>query len=289
MTAFPYRRTQNSATGLTQVVAFNAANPAKAVYETSSKHPHFEAIIAGLDAGDDSVWELFDVVTGIMSKFNSITDRVSYDGSNIRFDGDVRPDLISKQILRALESGSQDYAALAKFWEKLESNPNAHSREQAYAWLATHDFKITQEGDLVTYKGVHPLTDDYGSITVDGYSSISSGTAYVNGEIKTGRIPQDINDEVTMPRSEVQWDPYVGCHKGLHVGDWSYASDFGSVVLEVHVNPRDIVSVPTDCGARKMRVCRYRVVREVTAEYGGKAPVLSGATTGWAGTVGYAG
>ena len=69
-----------------------------------------------------------------------------------------------------------------------------------------------------------------------------------------------------MARSEVQHDPSVGCHKGLHVGTWDYASSFGrGVVLEVEVDPRDVVSVPTDCGDAKLRCCRYRVRDEIEA------------------------
>lgn len=250
------------------------------IYMADSRHPHWHAILNGLEAGDSNVWSLFDVAGGMMSRFQTITDRVSWDGTNVLWDGDPVHSVIAKQISRALETGEQNYEALAKFWEKLESNPNEHSREQAYNWLATHDFKITADGDLVAYKGVYREGD--------GYKSSSSGVAYVNGVRKEGQIPQSVGDEVTMPRSEVAHDPSQGCHVGLHVGDWSYASNFAEVTLEVHINPRDIVSVPTDCGARKMRVSKYRVVSEVTAEHEG-SPVLAGASagTGWAGDVGY--
>jgi hypothetical protein len=64
-----------------------------------------------------------------------------------------------------------------------------------------------------------------------------------------------------MPRDQVQFDPGVGCHTGLHVGTFEYAAGFAQgALLEVVVNPRDVVSVPTDCGAQKMRTCRYTVV-----------------------------
>lgn len=248
------------------------------IYMADSRHPRWQDILNGLEAGDPAVWDLFDVGVGMVNKLRSITERVSWDGSNVLWDGDPVHSVIAKQIARALETGEQNYEALAKFWEKLEGNPDAHSKEQAYSWLATHDFKITADGDLVAYKGVHK--------TDDGYRSSSSGTAFVNGFKRTGQIPQALGDEVTMPRSSVTHDPGLGCHTGLHVGDWTYASNFATATVEVHVNPRDIVSVPTDCGARKMRVCRYRLVREVTEEYQG-TPVLTGAAPAWQGDVGY--
>jgi hypothetical protein len=54
-----------------------------------------------------------------------------------------------------------------------------------------------------------------------------------------------------------------GCSVGLHVGTYDYASNFTLNVLEVHVNPRDVVSVPTDSNWAKVRCCRYVVIKEV--------------------------
>ena len=38
-------------------------------------------------------------------------------------------------------------------------------------------------------------------------------------------------------------------------------------MLEIHINPRDVVSVPTDAGGAKMRVCRYTVASVVEAPH----------------------
>lgn len=73
-----------------------------------------------------------------------------------------------------------------------------------------------------------------------------------------------------MPRSQVTADSGIGCSAGLHVGTWDYAVTFlghDTPVLAVLVSPRDVVSVPTDCDAQKMRVCRYQVLREATRPY----------------------
>jgi hypothetical protein len=148
----------------------------------------------------------------------------------------------------------------------VQSNPNEHSKEQMYEWLDRRDFTITSDGLIVGYKGVAP--DGNG-----GYLSIHEGQAIVDGETVKGRIPTNPGSTVEMPRSEVQWDPSVGCHRGLHVGTWDYASSFAQgTVLEVHVNPRDVVSVPTDSDAAKVRCCRYTIVREIAVPY--STPVL---------------
>ncbi|MDQ2739570.1 MAG: hypothetical protein M3Y35_13360, partial [Actinomycetota bacterium] len=49
---------------------------------------------------------------------------------------------------------------------------------------------------------------------------------------------------------------------GLHVGTFEYAKNFGHKLLICSVNPRDVVSVPRDCGFQKLRTCRYTVLDE---------------------------
>jgi hypothetical protein len=52
----------------------------------------------------------------------------------------------------------------------------------------------------------------------------------------------------------------------LHVGTFAYAADYGDVVLACEVNPADVVTVPYDYDGAKIRVCRYKVVKEVPAK-----------------------
>lgn len=279
------------ATGVDVVVAFDESreNP---VLMADSRHPHFEAIKAALASGDESVFDLFDVGTGIAKRFEQITDRVSYDGKNILFDGDPIHSALANQVQRALEANEPSFAPLARFWEKLESNPNEHSRTQAYDWLACHKFQITEDGDIVGYKGV--TSDGNG-----GYISTTSSrvpgvpSAFVDGVPvpPLSVVPNKVGSVVTMPRSEVAHDPREACKRGLHVSTRSYAEGYGrrGAILEVHVNPRDIVSVPTDGGGEKVRVCRYKIAR-ISESENGDAPVLRPNETknSWVGDVGYA-
>jgi len=244
------------------------------VLQADSFHPHWSAIVAAAEAGDTSVYDLFDVTRGLGRRLESLSDRVSYNGADVLFDGVAIHSVLAEQIKRALESGEADYMPLVRFWEKLESNPQSHSKEQAYRWLSTHDFKITESGDVVAYKGVSINGGEFTSISSSTVDDVPSG--YVDGVPvpPMSRINQKIGSVVTMPRDEVKHDPSVACHRGLHVGDWSYASQFArGAVLEVHVNPRDIVSVPNDSNSRKVRTCKYRVVSVVTSQHSG-GPVL---------------
>lgn len=276
MSEFKFPAALTEGGSVTTVTAFNpgAANP---IYTADSRHPHWNGILKGLREGDNNVWSLFDVAAGIMASFQQVTDRVSFDGKNVLFDGEPVHSALTHQLQRALENGhADDYVALARFWEKLESNPNEHSREQAYDWLASHEFQITQHGDIVGYKYVFESREEEG-VYLSGHSSTVAGvpSGFVNGvPIKElSRIPQRIGDVVSMPRNEVVHDPTQACRRGLHVGTWNYVSNSGDAVMLVLVNPRDICSVPTDGRGEKVRVSRY-VNDSIATTEPGTAPVL---------------
>ena len=57
------------------------------------------------------------------------------------------------------------------------------------------------------------------------------------------------------------------CSFGLHVGSYDYANGWagdGGRLLLVEFDPQDAVSVPTDCNFQKLRVCKYKVVADIT-------------------------
>lgn len=286
MSEFYYPATLTSNGELQTVTAFNAEsdNP---VYQADSNHPNWEAILTGLRTGDSAVWDLFDIAGTATRAFRQITDRVSFNGADILWDGDPVHSALSDHLLRVIQSGNvENYTAVAKFWEKLESNPSEHSRQQTYNFLANHKFQITSDGDVVAYKSMAPQAD--GSFVSGRASDVPDlPSGYVNGQAvpPRSRIPQKTGDVVTMPRSEVVHDPNESCARGLHVGTVNYFGGWGAHTVEVYVNPRDFVSVPNGEDA-KARVCRY-VVGPVVREEGPNtnAPVSSTASA-WVGDVG---
>jgi hypothetical protein len=220
----------------------------------TDQHPNYARIIDALQDGAPAseLEELFDVSVAVARTFDQLTERVAVGNGRVYFDGDELHEAITDHIVRALEDLDDDKAvSLARFLEKLASNPSKRSREQLYEWLQTAEFTIGPDGDLVAYKGV---TEDL--------LSINSGKAIVDGELhENGRVPNELGSVIEFPRSEVVDDAAVGCARGLHVGTWDYAEGFArGAVLKVAVNPRDVVSVPSDCSAQKVRVCRYQVI-----------------------------
>jgi hypothetical protein len=234
------------------------------MYVADSNHnPNFEQIVEKVRAGDSSVVELFDLERLVSKKFEKLSERVAIRNSNIYFDGSVVNGVLAQQVLRFLDDGVDDWQPLVLFWEKLAQNPNPHSREQLYRWLNDRNFQISKTGNIVGFKGA--------KVAADGsYLSIHAGPAIVNDEEMNGFIPNAVGSVIEMPREDVQFDSGIGCSTGLHVGTYNYAKGFArGVVLTVSVNPRDVVSVPTDCNDEKLRVCRYKVVNDTPVEWSG--------------------
>lgn len=238
-----------------QIIESQAGKSVSAVIDgrlraANGDHPNYDDIVAGLKAGED-VSDLFDASEAVAKRFSALSERVTVSGGVIYLDGEPQDNSLTRQVVRFLRSGA-DFQPLIRFYEKLQANPVAHSREQLFAWLRDRDFSITEDGDFIAYKGLR-----------SDLTSCNSGPGIVNGESVTGHLDNSPGNVVSIARSYVAVDPSTGCAQGLHAGTWEYASSFGQRVVEVRINPAQVVSVPTDCDAQKLRVCQYEVLDEV--------------------------
>jgi hypothetical protein len=223
----------------------------------TNQHPSWTKIVAGAVSGDESIAKLFDPGATAAEHFEKLSDRVSIAGGQIYFDGDAVDGALADQILRFIEDDVEDWQPLVNFYEKVMTNFEAHTREQLFRWLQKQQITITEDGDFLAYKGVQTITENGET----KYVSVNHGKAIVDGVVHNGAIPNYLGAVVSMPRSEVQHDPGVGCASGLHAGTWKYASGWArGATLRVKINPRNVVSVPTDCDFAKLRVSEYEVV-----------------------------
>lgn len=223
------------------------------MYVADNTHPNWTAILnAVLTDEEEGLVELFDIRKSVTEKFRKVSERVSVEYGKVLFDGDVVDNSLTEQIVRFMDEGVDDWKPLVAFMEKVQTNPKKHSRKQLYDFLANNAFTITDEGDILGYKGFEVVDAEQGI-----YRSIHSGEAFVNGEKITGYIVQKVGDLVEMPRSAVTFDPNEGCSYGLHVSNYAYSKSYGNVVMMVKLNPRDVVSVPKEHSWQKVRCCRY--------------------------------
>lgn len=112
-----------------------------------------------------------------------------------------------------------------------------------YKFLEHNGHPITTEGNFIAYRAVrNDLLDKH-----------------------TRTISNAIGNIVEIDRSKVDDNPNNVCSSGLHVATLTYAQGFSSgddKILDVEVDPSDVVAVPTDYQGTKMRVCRFKVVAE---------------------------
>lgn len=140
------------------------------------------------------------------------------------------------------------FEPLVAFAKKLSNNPSFRSVNQLFGFLEYNNHPITEDGNFIAYKKV--------TRCLDGVLRDSHSKTFVNN-------PGSVCE---MPRNEVNEDPNQTCSFGLHAANYDYASGFcGDVMLEVEIDPADVVAIPTDYNNSKMRVCRY-LVRGIITE-----------------------
>lgn len=231
--------------------------PGQSPIVVNGDHPHYAELVRLVDKGTaEEVNRLANPGQEIGDRFRALSKRLTIHGSTIFFDGDPVHNSLTTHIVRCL-SEKGDWKPLVNFFERIQTNPNERSREQLFEWLQRRDFTITEDGHVIAYKGVKPATEK------DKYLSVNQGPAIVDGVNVSGAVPNNPGSVVEFPRSKVDDNPNASCSTGLHVGDFTYANDFGDITLKVLVDPRDVVSVPKDSDAAKVRCCRYEVIEVV--------------------------
>lgn len=194
----------------------------------------YASVISAIREGNlDLVPDLIDV----QSSFDLIENVELIDG-RIFIKGQAIPELLNERVLTFKEQGLP-FEPLVKFSEKLLMNPSFNSRKMLYKFLEHNGHPITKDGNFMAYKKVKTNFKD----------------------CHTGTMDNSLGTVVEMDRHLVDDNPDNTCSSGLHVASYEYAKGFSSGhLLEVEVNPADVVAVPNDYDGQKMRCCKYKVV-----------------------------
>lgn len=244
-------------------------DPESPYIASTASHGSIQSIVEAVRHGDaytdlHGILPLFSP-EGMLNKAvadANLSARVRVENGEVLLDGEPVNTTLSDLILRLLGEGDVGVRAWVRFLERIESNPNDHSRTMLFDWMQAmgDELRVTPDGLMVGYKGV--TTDADGTPV-----SITHGPAIVDGKEVDGAVPNYIGAVVEMARDSVEHNPARGCSRGLHVGTFDYAKGFSrGLVLECHVDPADVVSVPTDCGWAKVRTSRYTVVDTIEVE-----------------------
>lgn len=169
----------------------------------------------------------------------------------VMINGIAAPEVLSNKIIRFSNEGLP-FQPLLKFAENLQKNPSFRAVNELFTFLEKNDHPLTENGNFIAYKRVRSTFRDIHSNTMDN----------------------SVGNVVEIPRNQVDEDSNRTCSHGLHVANWTYAhtqfasSDASSdIMLEVEVNPADVVAIPVDYNNAKMRVCKYTVLGVVTTPF----------------------
>lgn len=167
-------------------------------------------------------------------------DKFSITEDGVFHDGERLPKALETRIVQFWQEGLP-FEPLLRFWERLMANPSARAVRELYSFLEHKRIPINKNGYFLAYKAVQPNLMD-----------IYSGKCY-NG----------IGEVLEMPRRKVDDDANRTCSYGFHVGALDYVKWYGrsdSTILICEVDPADVVSIPADHAAQKVRTCKYKVV-----------------------------
>ena len=235
-------------------------------------HPGFASIVAQLDTdpkADDVIRGLLDPANLIFAKTSKVSERITLAGGTLLFDGDAVDGPLADFIVNIAQNSDNtaSYEAWIKFMENLANNPSQESKEHLFAFMTTHGLTVNNDGHIILYKGVRS----------DG-TSIHAGYGIVDGKAMDGNLPNEVGSTLEFPRSKVNANRGIGCATGLHAGTFEYASAFSQGrLLTVAINPRDVVSVPSDHSNSKVRVSRYVVVEVNDKDEAYNTPVWNAA------------
>jgi hypothetical protein len=205
----------------------------------SRSHVTYNKVLAAIKANDwDTVLNIIEPKKAII---NFGKGNVSIEGNKIFWKDREMHGALTQRLVQMIQ---EDFpiAPLVAFMENLMENPSKRAVTELYGFLEKNTLPITPDGHFLAYK---KIKQDY----PDCY---------------TGKIDNSVGQVVEMERNEVDDDQNRTCSAGLHFCSRDYLSHFsGDRIVVLKINPRDVVSIPTDYNNSKGRACRYEVVDEI--------------------------
>lgn len=205
----------------------------------AKSHPTFDRVVEAIKAGD---WVMVrNVIEPKKVVINYGKGHVSVQGETLYWKGEVLHGALATRMITMLQEGFP-IEPMVNFMENLMQNPSKRSVTELYGFLEKNNLPITPDGHFLAYKKVRA-----------DYFDVHSGT-----------MDNSVGKVVEMERNKVDDDKDRTCSTGLHFCSESYLKSFGGErVVIVKINPRDVVSIPSDYNDSKGRACRYEVVGEV--------------------------
>lgn len=213
------------------------------VETVDSTHPEFKQI------RQDVFNEDFESALTRISPVKAITEYTSgllnIANGEVKYSDTVITNKLVSKVIDMMRAGSEDFVNYANFLKLVMEQPSYTTRQRLMDFVAADKIKITEQGKVIAFKNVN---NDY----YDKHSR---------------KFRNMVGDEPSMPRHAVDDDHSKTCSAGLHVCSPYYLTSMWGTsgkTMKVEVDPRDFVAVPYDYNDSKARVCKYKVIEDVT-------------------------
>lgn len=216
-------------------------------FSVSSSHNNFEKIkqkLMNREHNEDVLVRLVNeqaYETQTKLEKENLSDKVYVKDGFVWYEDQVIHNSLTERIIQ-MQRRNLNIEPMKKFLENLMENPSRESILELYGFLEKNTLPITPDGHFLAYKKVRSDFRD----------------------IYTGTKDNSPGSVVTMPREAVNPNRSETCSTGLHFASYDYMGSYGvgdgTVIVVVKINPRDVVSIPTDYNNAKGRCCRYEVI-----------------------------
>ena len=210
------------------------------VYSSSDNFP---LICAAVKDGEwDRARTLAQPAEAVKTAVDGIDGCEVYIADGIVFyNDDPIHNTLTERMLSMLAKGF-DVQPLMLFLDNLMENESFRAINELYGFLEVSSLPITEDGHFLAYKRINADYTDCHSSTIDN----------------------SVGEIVEMTRRNVDDDKDNVCSSGLHFCARGYLDMFrGERTVVVKINPKDVVSIPSDYNNMKGRCCKYTVVQEL--------------------------
>ncbi len=216
-------------------------------YIVGNTHPKFKECEKAVKSNDASLFMKLYGSTTLVKPENGfeVTESILVGHDKVTYKGQEIHNTVCTRIVEMQRAG-HDTKPLCKFLEKLLKNPSKWCVDALYKFLESKGLPITEDGNVLGYK----------CVTSNWYDKYS------------GKILNTIGSKHEVARNTVDDDRSRECSYGFHIGDLEYSGPNGSYfsagnhIVICEFSPEDVVAVPEEAAAHKIRVCKYKVVSE---------------------------
>lgn len=206
----------------------------------SANHPDFKDVeaLCELNAWSE-ILVMHNAAKAVLTEDVTIEDNfMSVAGAVIDLANTNNPIFQFIELLRKKGVVDTEIERIKPFLRNMFENPFINAVTEIYDYCKAMDFEITDDGCFLAYKNVR---SDLGSIYDNGR------TKHVIGEYTEEKM--------------YDTDREHHCSNGLHFCSKGYLQHYpGQTTIIVKVNPKDVVSIPTDYQFMKGRCRKYMTV-----------------------------